>query len=103
MHHVTNGSSFDRLLDRIALEWFHVPGAVDLEMGAQLEEAVSGHEKGPVLDRKNNQGSLVRLEVMCKERQAIRIAFRQAGEADERRVIEGVRVAHRRTERLGEK
>src|SRR5439155_99271 len=95
VRHLTDRSPFDRLVDRIALELFHVPGAVDLEMGPQFQEAVVGHEEGAALDREDDQRPLVRVEVMGKKGEPIRIAFRRAGEAEERRVVEGIRVAHR--------
>ena len=93
VRHLTDGSPFNRLMDRIALELFHVPGAVDLEMGPQLQEAVVGHEEGASLDREHDQRPLVRVEMMGEEGEPI--AFRRASEAEERRVVEGIRVAHR--------
>src|SRR5439155_17088313 len=64
VRHLMDGSPFDRLVDRIALELFHVPGALDLEMGPQLQEAFIGHEEGAALDREDDQRPFVRVEVM---------------------------------------
>ncbi len=61
VRHLLDSSPFDRLMDRIALELFHVPGAVDLEMGPQLEEPVVSHEEGAALDRKDNQRPFARV------------------------------------------
>ena len=95
VRHLTDGSPFNRLVDRIASELFHVPGTVDLEMGPQLQEAVVGHDERAALDREDDQRPLVRVEVMGEEGEPIWIAFRRASKAEERRVVEGIRVAHR--------
>ena len=95
VRHLMDGPPFDRLVDRIALELFHVPGAVDLEMGPQLQEAVVGHDERAALDREDDQRPFVRVEVMGEQGEPIRISFRRASEAEERRIVEGIRVAHR--------
>src|SRR5205807_2676873 len=64
--------------------------------------AVVGHEEGTALDREDDQRPLVRVEVMGKEGEPIRIAFCRTSKAEERSVVEGIRVAHRCGEGLAE-
>jgi hypothetical protein len=80
-------------MNDVTLELFHVPGAVDLEVGVHFQETSIRHEEGAASDREDDLGPFIRFEVLAEERQAIRIAFR--GSSEEQGCLKGVRLAHR--------
>lgn len=78
----------------IPLELLHVPGAVDLEVGSELEESAVRDDEGAALHGQEDERPLPRLEMVREEAQPVRVPFRVAGETQEDRIVEGARIRH---------
>ncbi len=78
----------------VALELLHVPRAMDLEMRAELEDALVRDHEGSPLDRQEGTRTLVGLQMLREQPKSVRISFRSSGETQELDVIESRRVPH---------
>ena len=81
-------------MDHVSLELLHVPCAVDFEMSPEFQEAPIRHEERAALDRQQDQGLLVRREVLGEEREPIWVPLRGSRRTDERSLFEGLRISH---------
>lgn len=91
---IVHDAPVDLPMDHVSLELLHVPCAVDFEVSPEFQEAAIRHEERAALDRQQDQGPLVRREVLGEEREPIRVPLRGSCQTDECGPFEGLHISH---------